>query len=376
MKPLRQISLARPSVGEEEWRALREPINSGWLAQGPEVEAFERDFARRHSVVHARATSSGTAALHLVLAALEIGPGDEVIVPAFTWVATANAVSYCGATPVFADVDVATFNLDPQDVARRVTERTRAVIAVHLFGLCAEMDGLRDAAPKATLIEDAACATGASYHGRSTGGLGVAAAFSFHPRKLITTGEGGMVTTSDEDLAERIAALRNHGLVPTLPGRRQEFPDIKALGFNYRMTDMQAAMGIVQLRKLDALIAERQRWAAYYAQELGAIPWIVTPTVPKGLEHTWQSYVLRIDESTAPRTRDEIMASLEAEGIATRPGSHAVHRLGLYRERLGTAGRGLDVSLECARTSMAIPLHSKMSEGDYESVVAALKRIR
>jgi perosamine synthetase len=208
----RSIAISLPSTGEEEWQATREPLLSGWLTQGPKVATFEQAFASRHGVTHALATTSCTTALHLILAAMGVGPGDEVIVPAFTWVATANVVVYCGATPVFADVDRHTNNMDPADVVRRLTLRTKAVIAVHLFGLCADMDALRAVVPSnIPIIEDAACAAGASYKGRAAGALGLAAAFSFHPRKSITTGEGGMVTTNDAGLADSANMLRNHG---------------------------------------------------------------------------------------------------------------------------------------------------------------------
>lgn len=200
----RNIPISLPSTGEDEWQAIKDPIMTGWLTQGPKVAAFEQAFAERHQVKHAIATTSCTTALHLILAALGIGAGDEVIVPAFTWVATANVVLYCGATPVFVDVDRETFNLDVSQVKAKITERTKAIIPVHLFGLCADIDALAAVAPGIPLIEDAACAAGSSYKGRSAGSLGLAGAFSFHPRKSITTGEGGMVTTNDDELAETI----------------------------------------------------------------------------------------------------------------------------------------------------------------------------
>ena len=211
MSERRQIPIAIPSMGNEEWQAVREPLMTGWITQGPKVAAFEQAFAQRHQVKHAIATTSCTTALHLILVALGIGPGDEVIVPAFTWVATANVVLYCGATPIFVDVDCKTFNLDVSQVKQRLTERTKAIIPVHLFGLCANMDALANAAPGIPLVEDAACAAGGKYKGYPAGSLGRAGAFSFHPRKSITTGEGGMITTNDDQLAETMVRLRNHG---------------------------------------------------------------------------------------------------------------------------------------------------------------------
>ena len=378
MSGKRRVQIALPAVGEEEWQALREPLLSGWLTQGPKVAAFEKAFAERHGVRHALATTSCTTALHLIVRALDVGPGDEVIVPALTWVATANAVVYCGATPVLADVEPDTFNLDPEQVARRVTPRTRAVIAVHLFGLCADVDAIRSAAPDAVLIEDSACAAGASYRGRWAGGLGRAAAFSFHPRKAITTGEGGMVTTDDDALAARVEALRNHG-ASVSEEKRHAGPrpyvmaDFDVLGFNYRMTDLQGALGLVQLGKLDDLVAERQRWASYYEGELRDIPWLETPRVPEGYGHAWQSYVLRIDEARAPRSRDAIMEALQEAGVATRPGTHALHTLGVYRDMQGHAPDDFPNARDGERLTISIPLHNRMVEADYAWVVKSLR---
>ena len=375
---VRKIAIALPSTGDEEWQALREPITSGWLTQGPKVAAFEKAFAARHEVEFAAATTSCTTALHLILAAMGIGPGDEVLVPAFTWVATANAVVYCGGTPVFVDVDPETFNMDPASAAARRTPRTRAAIPVHLFGLAADMDALAAALPGLPLVEDAACAAGSAYKGRPVGGLGVMAAFSFHPRKAITTGEGGMVTTNDAALAEAVNVRRNHGASVSEEQRHRGahpylLPDFDVLGFNYRMTDLQGALGLVQLGKLDRFIAERQRWARYYERELAGIDWLRTPKVPEGYDHCWQSYVLMVDEPRAPKPRNELMEALQARGIATRPGTHAVHLLAYYRDAYGARPEDCPKAAECDRWSMSIPLHNRMSADDYAYVVEALR---
>ena len=377
----RNIAISLPCTGEEEWQACREPLTSGWLTQGPKVAEFERAFAARHQVRHALATTSCTTALHLILAAMEIGPGDEVIVPAFTWVATANAVLYCGATPVFVDIDRQTFNMDPALVAARVTSRTKAIIAVHLFGLCADIETIMKVAPAIPIIEDAACAAGSSYRGRSAGSLGHAGAFSFHPRKSITTGEGGMVTTNDDALAERIEVLRNHGASVSeeqrqLGARPYFMADYDVMGFNYRITDVQGAVGLVQLSKLDRFIDERQRWAGFYAQELANIAWLKMPFVPAGYRHGWQSFVCHVDESLAPAPRNAIMEHLQKEGVSTRPGTHAVHMLGYFRNKLGLKPEDFPVARDCDRYSMAIPLHNRMSEEDYRYVANVLKALR
>ena len=380
MDDRRVIQIAQPDTGEEEWLALREPLESGWLTQGPKVAAFERAFAERHAVPHALATTSCTTALHLILAALRIEPGDEVIVPAFTWVSTANAVLYCGATPVLADVRRDTFNLDPEDVARRVTPRTRAIIAVHLFGLCADMEAIAAVAPGIPIVEDAACAAGAAWHGRPAGSLGIAGAFSFHPRKSITTGEGGMVTTADSMLAERANMLRNHGASISeeqrhLGPKPYLLADFNLLGFNYRMTDLQGAVGLVQLRKLDRYIDERAARAAWYSEALADLPWLTTPSAPAHARHGWQSYVCMVDEAIAPLSRNAIMEQLLAAGVSTRPGTHAVHMLGVYRDRYGFLPEDFPGARDCDRLSISIPLHNRMDDSQYAQVVAALKSI-
>jgi dTDP-4-amino-4,6-dideoxygalactose transaminase len=376
----RDIPISHPDTGEEEWQALREPLMTGWLTQGPKVEAFEKAFAKRHGVKYALATSSCTTALHLILTVLGIGPGDEVIVPAFTWVSTANVVLYCGATPIFVDVDRTTFNIDLSQISKKLSKRTKAIVPVHLFGLCADIDAIAEAVPGIPIIEDAACASGSGYKGRSAGSLGIAAAFSFHPRKSITTGEGGMVTTNNETIAENVNSLRNHGASISEEERHHGsqphiLPDFNLLGFNYRMTDLQGAVGVVQLSKLDGFIEERQKWANYYAQELGDIAWLHTPSAPMGYRHGWQAYVCYVEENKSPKTRNEIMGILHAKGISTRPGTHAVHMLGLYRQKFGFAPDDYPGARDCDQYTMAIPLHNRMTFEDYEFVVKTIKSL-
>lgn len=380
-KVTRNVPIAKPSVGEEEWKALREPLASGWLTQGPKVAAFERAFAERHRVKHALATTSCTTALHLALLSLDIGPGDEVIVPSLTWVATANAVLYCGATPVLCDVDRGTNNIDPTSVAASLSPRTKAVMPVHLFGLCADMDALRAVLPAhVRIVEDAACAAGAEYKGVPVGALGDAACFSFHPRKTITTGEGGMLATNDAAIAARVDILRNHGGSISEEQRHQGprpylLASYDELGFNYRMTDLQGAMGLVQLAKLDAFIAERERGALFYREQLADVEWLRQPVAPNHGRHAWQAYVIYVDPATAPLPRNEIMSRLHAMGVATRPGMHAVHMLGYYRERFGHSVDDLPVARDCERNTMEIPIHNHMTEDDYIYVIDCIKNI-
>ncbi|WP_347506093.1 DegT/DnrJ/EryC1/StrS family aminotransferase [Pseudomonas anguilliseptica] len=377
----RNIAISLPCTGEEEWQATREPLMSGWLTQGPKVAAFEKAFAERHQVPHALAVTSCTTGLHLALAGLGIGPGDEVIVPAFTWVATANVVLYCGATPVFIDVDPQTYNLDVAQITAKVTDRTRAVIAVHLFGRCVDMDALRAGLPAdVAIVEDAACAAGASWNGKPSGSLGDVAAFSFHPRKSVTTGEGGMVTTADAELAERMNQLRNHGATLSEEQRHHGprpylLPEFNLLGFNYRMTDLQGAVGLVQLGKLDGFIDERARWAEYYCDQLADIDWLRLPSAPAGGRHGWQAFVTYIDPAKAPMPRNDMMEILQAKGISTRPGTHAVHMLAYYRDRFGFNPEDFPGARDCNDHTMAIPLHNRMTAEDYAYVVDAIRQL-
>ncbi len=375
---MKRIQIASPAIGEEEWLAVKDPLLSGWLTQGTYVAKFEREFAKRHGVKHAIASTSCTTALHLILSALEIGPGDEVIVPAFTWVSTANVVLYCGATPVFADVDRRTYNIDVRDLERRLSKRTKAIIAVHLFGLCADIDTIKKLAPDIPIIEDAACAVGSEYKGKTAGSLGIAGAFSFHPRKIITTGEGGMVTTDNDELAERIRILRNHGASISEEERHQGpqpylLPEFNFLGYNYRMTDIQGAIGLVQLSKLDTLIEERRKWADFYLQELRSLEWLILPEVPNYAKHSWQAFVCYVDENKSPMKRNDIMKHLFEKGINTRPGTHAVHMLNYYRKRFNLEPDDYPGARDCYKYTISLPLHNRMTEDDYKYIVKILK---
>jgi len=377
----RNIAIALPVTGEEEWLAVKEPLMSGWITQGPKVSEFEKQFAELHKANHALAVTSCTTGLHLALAAMGVGPGDEVIVPAFTWIATANVVLYCGAKPVFVDVSRVTFNMDPEQVAAKVTDRTKVIIPVHLFGLCADMDAIKAVIPKhVKVLEDAACAAGAKYKTKYAGTLGDAAAFSFHPRKSITTGEGGMVTTDDNALAEFMNQMRNHGATMSEEQRHHGpkpyvLPDFNLLGFNYRMTDLQGAVGLVQLPKLTGFISERAKWAQFYREQLSDIEWLRLPQEPEEGMHGWQSFVTYVDPLNSPMSRNELMELLQEKGISTRPGTHAVHMLGLYKEKYDLARDDFPGARDCNDNTMAIPLHNRMTEEDYLYVVAIIKEL-
>jgi dTDP-4-amino-4,6-dideoxygalactose transaminase len=367
-------------MGEEEWLAVREPIEKGWLTQGPKVKEFENLFAEMHQVKHALAVSNCTTALHLALLACGVGEGDEVIVPAFTWVATANAVLYCNATPVFIDIDTATFNIDVTQIKDKITAKTKAIIPVHLFGLCADVDYIKANFPQLKIVEDGACAAGAALYGKPAGSLGDVGCFSFHPRKSVTCGEGGMLTTNAGNIAAHLDMLRNHGGSISEEQRHNGAkPYLLAaydiVGYNYRMTDLQGAVGLVQLKKLHGFIEERDKWARYYSDELADVPWLKTPVVPEGYKHGWQSYVTWVDEAKSPMSRNEMMEKLQKKGIATRPGTHAVHLLGAYKDRLGLQPQDFPVAFAADQRSMAIPLHNKMVKEDFDYVIAALKSL-
>lgn len=377
----RNIPISLPSMGQEEWEALKEPVFSGWITQGPKVKEMETIFAERHQVKHALAVSNCTTALHLALVALDIKEGDEVLVPAFTWVSTANAIMYCNATPVFVDVDPITFNIDINKIAEKITSKTKAIIPVHLFGLCADVDAIKRIAPQLKIVEDGACAAGAALNGRPAGSLGDIGCFSFHPRKSVTTGEGGMLTTNDDALAEKLNMLRNHGASISEEQRHKGpkpyiLPEFDMVGYNYRMTDLQGAMGVVQLKKLDQFIDERDKWANYYHEELSKIEWLRVPKYDSNFKHGWQSYVLFVDETKSPIKRNDLMEYLQQQGVSTRPGTHAVHMLGFYKNTFGIKPMDFPGAFASNEFSMSIPLHNRMVKEDYEYIVLLLKNLQ
>jgi perosamine synthetase len=367
------IPVMRPWLGEEEAQAAAEAVASGWIAQGPRVREFEEAFAEAIGAPHAVAVSSCTAALHLALIVAGIGPGDEVIVPSLSFIATANAVRYVGAQPVFADVDLATQNLTPETVEPHLTGRTRAVILVDQAGVPADLHAVRALCDPldVTVIDDAACAAGSTYRGRPVGAGAALAAFSFHPRKLLTTGEGGMLTTFDETIAARLRRLREHGMDVSAANRHlSRQPVIEhytEVGFNFRMTDIQAAIGLVQLRKLPRMVARRRVLARRYHELLSGIPGLVMAGDPPNGETNYQSFWLLLPGDCAVR-RDDLMRVFAEAGISVRRGIMAAHLEPAYAD----LQPALPVTERLTAHSLILPLFHQMTEPQQDQVVSVL----
>ncbi|MER6565475.1 DegT/DnrJ/EryC1/StrS family aminotransferase [Streptomyces sp. NPDC001093] len=370
-----RIPVMIPWLGEEEARASSEAVLSGWVAQGPRVAAFERAFAERVGAEHGIAVSSCTTALHLSLVALGLGPGDEVVVPSLSFIATANAIRYVGAQPVFADVDLASGNLTPATVDAVRTPRTRAVLAVHQGGVPADVHALRSACADwdLPLVEDAACAIGSTVGGKPVGHGALLAAWSFHPRKLVTTGEGGMITTDDPEWAARLRRLREHGMNASAAERHaSNKPVLESyleVGYNYRMTDVQAAIGLVQLGKLDAMIARRRELAARYDTLLHDVPGLTPVRDPAHGQSNFQSYWVLLDEDF-PVGRDDLLAALAEAGVSARRGIMAAHLEPAYASHPCAP---LPVTERITRDSLILPLFHTMTEAQQDRVVTALR---
>ncbi|WP_405813774.1 DegT/DnrJ/EryC1/StrS family aminotransferase [Streptomyces sp. NBC_01390] len=370
-----RIPVMIPWLGEEEAKAASDAVLSGWVAQGPRVAAFEQAFAERVGAEHGIAVSSCTTALHLALVALGLGPGDEVVAPSLSFIATANAVRYVGAEPVFADVDPATGNLTTATVDAVRTPRTKAVLAVHQGGVPADVHSLRAACADwdLPLVEDAACAIGSTVGGKPVGQGALIAAWSFHPRKLVTTGEGGMITTDDAEWAVRLRRLREHGMNASAAERHSSSKPVLEsyleVGYNYRMTDVQAAIGLVQLGKLDAMIARRRELAARYDALLRDVPGLTPVRDPEHGQSNFQSYWVLLDEDF-PVGRDDLLGALADAGVSARRGIMASHLEPAYE---GHPSAPLPVTERISRDSLILPLFHTLTEDQQDRVVAALR---
>lgn len=369
------IPVMRPTIGEEEAAAAAEAIASGWVAQGPRVRDLEEAFAKRVGAADAIAVSSGTAALHIALLLAGVGPGDDVVVPSLSFIATANAVRYTGATPVFADVDPATQNLTAATIQERLTGRTRAVVLVHQAGVPADVDAVHELLDPLgiAVVEDAACAAGATYRDEPIGGHSSWVTFSFHPRKLLTTGEGGMVVVADPDEAARGRRLREHGMSVGAADRaaadRVIVESYLETGFNYRMTDIQAAVGLVQLDRLGGIVARRRRRAARYQQLLAGIDGLRTVADPPHGTTNFQSFWAVLPEDS-PATQTEVLERLLREGISARRGIMAAHLEPAYAEHQHGP---LPVTEALSERSLILPLHDELDDAGQDRVVTALQ---
>jgi perosamine synthetase len=380
-----EFPITKVCFDDDERRLVGEVLDSGWLVQGPKVAAFEAAFARELGAGETIAVSSCTAGLHMLVLALGLKPGDEVIVPAFTWIATANVVELAGGRPVFVDVDLETFNLRVDALAANVTSRTVGILAVHLFGRCADMDAINAIAARYGLwvVEDAACAVGSAYRDKPAGLLSSASAFSFHPRKTITTGEGGMIVTSNPTLAVACRSFRNHGASAGPVIASNGMPDFPRVGLNYRLTDLQAALGLSQLAKLARFVAERRALVAAYRGLLHDCLGILVPNEPTDGLHSYQSFVcLVVPEKEIPADRavesmsaerDALIRRLAQVGVGTRPGTHAPVLAAYYRNRYSLRPEDFPNAWRADRLSIALPLYPGLDRSGVDVVASRVR---
>lgn len=370
------IPIAKPFLGEEEAKAAHDTVLSGWVTQGPKVAAFEEQFVEYTRAHHAVAVSSCTTALHLALIAAGVKHGDEVICPSMSFIATANSIVYAGATPVFAEVNDE-YNLDVEDVRNRITSKTKAIILVHQVGMPGDIDAFTALCSEKglALVEDAACAIGCSYKGRKIGSHSPLVAFSLHPRKVITTGDGGMVTTNNEEMAARMKLLRQHGMSVTdrerFASNKPVFEQYVEVGYNYRLTDIQASIGIEQMKKLDTIVEMRRAIAHRYNAELADIPGLKLPIEREGYTSNYQSYSILLGD-TVQVDRDELIQMMMDEGVATKRGIMASHREPAYSG--SHANCSLPRTEKLCDRSILIPLFTQMTDEEVSTVIAAFKK--
>ncbi len=369
------IPITKPYLGIEEAEAARVAVQSGWITQGPKVAEFERAMADYCGTAEAVAVSNCTTALHLALVALGVGPGDEVICPSMSFIATANSIRHAGATPVFADVDPQTYNLDPDATQAAITPRTKVIMVVHQIGLPVDIDRFLEIGEQhcIKILEDAACAIGSRYKGKPIGGHSEMACFSFHPRKVITTGEGGMITTNNIKYAQQMRLLRQHGMsVPDTvrhSAKQVITEEYVCVGYNYRMTDIQAAIGIEQMKRLDWIVQRRRELAARYTEALTGHPWLQAPFIPEYAESNFQSYAVRLADD-APISRNDLMQLMLDQDVATRRGIMLSHAERAYIDQ--PQPNDLSRSEEASANSIILPLYPQMTSDEQNRVVAIL----
>ena len=390
------IPITKAVFDEAERAEIIKPLETGWVVQGPYVKDFERLFAEFAGSKYAKAVSKCTTALHLALIALGIGPGDKVVVPSFTYVASANAVEYTGAEVVFCDIELSSFNIDVKHLARLLEhdKTIKAIMPINLFGLCADLEAVNQLASlhHIAVVEDSACGFDAWLHGKHSGTFGHVGCFSFHPRKSITTGEGGMLITDDEFIYQHVAQLCDHGAAKSDLARHQEkggslLPDFTMRGYNYRMTDFQGALGVCQMNKARDIMAGRRAIASQYDEALQSCAALQLPSVAKGYIHGYQSYValftggrevaqLSVETIDALNCkRNTVMRLLEERGIATRQGTHAVHTLEYYAKRYQLGVDAYRNAYAADRLSMTLPLYAQMTPEEFDYVVSNLQEV-
>lgn len=382
------IPIAKTFFDKNEEKAVIETIRSGWVMQGPKVQEFEKMLGRYIGCKYARATNSGTTSLHLALIACGIGPGDEVILPAFTCIASVNPIEYVGAKPVFVDINLRTFSIDVSKIEEAITENTKAIMPIHLFGLCANITPILELAQEYNLriIEDTALSLGAFYKGKHAGTFGDAGFFSFHPRKMITTGEGGMVVTNDEEIARKVEIMRNYGAeIATWQRHKKGFhvlPEYNLLGYNYKLTDIQASIGIEQMKKIDFILERRREIAQMYDRELKDVEWLILPDTPKNCVHAYQSYVclyapdrkIELSELESIHQKcNAFMTKLEKKGIRTVQGAQALHTLGYYKKRYDFQEEDFPNTLIADRLSIALPIYPQMEKQEQKYIIKCFK---
>ena len=372
------IPIAKPYLTKKEAKAAYDTILTGWITQGPRVAEFEQKFAAYTNAKYAVAVSNCTTALHLAMIVSGVSQGDEVICPSMSYIATANAIKYVGATPVFAEINPSNYNLDIFDVEKKINSKTKAILLVHQIGMPADIDAFKELASKyhIKLIEDAACAAGSSYKGLKIGCHSDLVCFSFHPRKVISTGDGGMITTNNEAYYNRLKLLRQHGMSVNDRARHESskiiFEDHLEVGYNYRLTDIQASVGIRQLEKIDWIVGKRRKIASKYHKAFKHIPFLQLPLEKKGYYSNYQSYSIYLKDD-CPVSRNEIMQKMLDEGISTRRGIMTTHRETAYKEEC--AGLSLPVSEKASDRSIILPLYVPMKDEDIEKVIFTLKSI-
>ena len=365
-----KVPLLRPYFGSEEMEEIRKVLESGWVSQGPKVREFEEKVADYIGIKHAIAVTNCTCALHLSLLSLDVGEGDEVLVADYTFPASAHAVLYCGASPVFVDVDPRTYNIDPEEIEAKITDKTKAIMPVHTFGQPAEMERIMEIAHEHDLrvVEDAACALGAKYRDRFAGTIGDLGCFSFHARKGITTGEGGMVVTDNSDYADNVRHLSVFGMTAAWDRERNDrlaIPEFQDVGYNYKMSDITAAVGVAQMKKIGEIIKRKQELASHWDERLGEMEHILPPFVAEGMGHVYQSYISLVDKSI---NRDNLIERMAKEGIQTQIGTYSCHIQPVYRAR-DRCPRSFDIYTR----ALALPMYYSLTEADIDLAAEALR---